>query len=83
MIVDQLLSWGIALVSWFVGLLPTISYSCSNMDALAAYTAWIGGYVDMSALSVVVLFILATEATVWGVQAVKWVYKLLPVVGGH
>jgi hypothetical protein len=81
MITDSILAWGFDLVSWFVGLLPVISYNCSNMDALAAYTGWIGSWVDMTALGTVVLFMVATEATVWGIQAAKWVYKLIPFVG--
>jgi hypothetical protein len=81
MITDSILSWGIAIVSWFVGLLPVISYNCVDMDALAAYTGWIGSWIDMSALGVVVVFILTTEGVIWGIQAIKWVYRLIPFVG--
>jgi hypothetical protein len=83
MIVDSLLSWGFGLVGWFVALLPTVSPSCGDVSLISGYLGWIGGYVDLTACAAVLTSILTIEASVQAVQAVKWLYKLIPVVGGH
>lgn len=83
MIIDALLDGADSVVLWLLGLLPVYNVTCGDVGGLAPYVRWVGGFVDMGAAGAMVGVILGLEFAVWAVQGVLWIYKKIPVVGGH
>ena len=65
MIVDAIWGWVLALLTWVLGLLPTLELGLGGLHELDAYAGWIGAVVDIPALITMATWIATCETALW------------------
>lgn len=79
MVIDAILDWVFAGLQWLVSLLPQVAFDCSTLSGMSSYLSWVGGYVDLPTISMVLAFVVGTELTIWVVSFFVWLYNKIPL----